>query len=750
VLERLVRAGGRGIPVASLEGELGAKGAELVQRLVAEGEIVVRGGSLFSPQALGWVAGTLIGLPSGDALLRTDDGPEARFYVRAMDRGTARPGDRVLVAPETAAPPPRVGRRPARAAGGRERLPHARVVQIGRRALEEVVGTVRLAAERAGERLALLEPFDPRAEDALRLEPSPLLGDPAAAEGELVVAAFPPTPAGRLPSGQIRERLGPVSTPGVDVAAILRHHHIPDSFAEAAMREAMAFGVDPTPADWAGRLDLRGAETPVVTIDGESARDFDDAVAASPLPEGGYRVAVHIADVAHYVRPGSALDQAAYERGNSVYFPDRAVPMLPEHLSNGLCSLRPGVPRLVLSVFFDVAPDGQVGPPRFARSVIQSARRLTYGEVRRLLESPAADDPQRYGPVLPALRHLAAAAALLGQRRTARGALDFDLPDADVLLDERGATVGIAPGERNVAHRLIEDLMIAANELVAAALDEAGVPALYRVHDPPGEEECRRLVETLASFGLEVESDGAGLGPAVLQRLLVSLRGRPEEPLLAALVLRAQQRARYASECRGHYALVARHYCHFTSPIRRYPDLVVHRQLTRWLTGRLDEEPDLAARLDAMAEHASETERRAAGAERDLLQWKKVRYLADRVGERFRGTVTGVTNFGLFVQIADLLVDGLVPAEDLERQGLRPEPDRYRAVGTRGERIHLGETVAVQLVGVDLRRRGLNLQLLAPGEAAGRPDPQRPGAPPVGSGGARADRRRRRAEEAGR
>ncbi len=485
---------------------------------------------------------------------------------------------------------------------------------------------------------------------------------------------------------------------------------------------------DPRPEDWAGREDLRGAR--IITIDGESARDFDDAVSVEPLPGGGFRLAVHIADVSFYVREGSALDLAAYERGTSVYYPERAVPMLPEALSNGLCSLRPRVPRLALSAFLEIGPGGEVRSRRFAETVIESRRRMTYDEVRRLLEDPQPGDSEEYGEILPMLADMRRLMGILLAVREARGSIDFDLPEGDVELDTDGVVVGVVAGERHVAHRIIEEFMIAANEAVAEALEGAGAAGLFRVHDPPSPERLAELREILAGLGIRLAGDLSNVAPAALQEVLRKAAGRPEEHFVTTLVLRSMQRAFYDPECRGHYALASRYYTHFTSPIRRYPDLIVHRRLKELLAGQAEAEAArtrLAERLPEIAGHSSSTERRAEQSERDLLQWKKVRFLAGRVGERFPGRVTGVQPFGLFVQLDGYYVDGLVPIRTFGDDYYRFEPEAHRLVGERRRRVfQLADAVEVDLVGVDLRHRGLDFKLAGMPDPAARED-RRPG-----------------------
>jgi ribonuclease R len=451
-----------------------------------------------------------------------------------------------------------------------------------------------------------------------------------------------------------------------------------------------------------------------VTIDGDSARDFDDAISVERLADGGFVLGVHIADVAHYVREGGVLDLEAYRRGTSVYFPERAVPMLPETLSNGLCSLRPGVPRLAVSVLLEMSGAGEVRSRRFAETVICSRRRLTYSEVRRLLEEPEPSDEGEYGEVLGALRQAHELMTLLHRRRLARGSIDFDLPEGDVILDLDGVTVGVRPGERTVAHRIIEEFMIAANEAVAAELEGRDAPALYRIHEEPDRGRLEELRELLKPLGIPLEVDVEHLHPTVLQEVLRRVEGHREESFVATLVLRAMKRALYFPESRGHYALSSRHYTHFTSPIRRYPDLLVHRQLKAILHGEPAEGPPeelLRERLPTLADHTSATERRAERAERLLLQWKVVRFLQGREGEEFSGRVTGVQPYGLFVQLTDLYVDGLLPIANLVDDYYEFRPELHRLEGRKGKIFRLADELTVALVEVDLLRRGLVLGL---------------------------------------
>jgi ribonuclease R len=475
--------------------------------------------------------------------------------------------------------------------------------------------------------------------------------------------------------------------------------------------------------DLLGRRDFRDRR--IVTIDGETAKDFDDAVAVERTASG-FRLGVHIADVSHYVLDGTALDDEARSRGTSVYFPGRVLPMLPEHLSNGLCSLNPGVDRLVLSALIETDRKGRVLSAEFVKGVIKSSERMTYTEVARLLESgPTHSDKDRYGPLLEDFRDMAALAAKLRERREARGSIDFDLPDADVVLDDQGLVVGIVPESRNVAHRLIEEFMLAANEAVAKNLLFAKQPAIYRVHDRPDPDRLVDLREVLEDFGYELKGDLAEIPPSAFQRVLKAIEGKPEERLLSDLLLRAQRKALYSEDCRGHYALAAPYYCHFTSPIRRYPDLVVHRQLSALLeAGRPVAPRDFEAvndRLREVAAFSSDRERRAEAAERESLLWKKIVFMKDKIGREFDAYVTGVTQFGLFVTLRDFFVEGLVPVSSLGDDFYVYEEKQHRLRGrSSGKVFRLGDSIRVQLKAIDEVRRRLDFRIA--GVESARPE----------------------------
>ncbi|MCE2541881.1 MAG: ribonuclease R [Acidobacteria bacterium] len=467
------------------------------------------------------------------------------------------------------------------------------------------------------------------------------------------------------------------------------------------------------PRDRQGRQDFR--RWPTVTIDGESARDFDDAVTIERLPNGNFWLGVHIADVARYVQEGSALDAEAIQRGTSVYFPDRAIHMFPEALATGLCSLRPQVDRLVQSCLMEVDARGDVRRYELYDGVIRSDARMTYAEVNAILTGGDPGARKKYRRLVPHLELMAELFEVLNGRRRARGSVDFDLPEAKFLMDDQGRVEAIVAAERNLAHRLIEEFMLAANETVARHLEDNRMPALFRVHESPDPAKVAEFEAFAASLGFSLGGPAEHVTPGHFQRLLRRVHGKPEERPLAFLMLRTMQQARYDPANLGHFGLAAPAYAHFTSPIRRYPDLVVHRAL-RELRART---PDTERRerwredLPELARRTSAVERRAEEAEREIVQWKKVRFMAGKVGDEFTGYVIGVTAFGLFVELTEHFVEGLVHISSMADDYYRHLEGQHALRGENTKKVYrLGDPVRVQLVRVDRERRQLELALV--------------------------------------
>lgn len=601
-------------------------------------------------------------------------------------------------------------------------------------------------------------------------------------EGLVVDVAITDWPTATRPArGRVIEVLGDRDAFGVDVEILIRKHHLPHTFPDRVLQEARAVAVPPVNdlETWRQRRDFRGL--PIVTIDGETARDFDDAVLVRALDGGGFELQVHIADVAHYVRPGSALDLEARLRGNSVYFPDRAIPMLPMELSTDVCSLRPDEDRLVLSCILQLGPQGEVLSSEVCEGVIRSARRMTYTQVHAILDGDAATREQ-FAPLVPEFERMYALAQRMNARREQRGSIDFDLPEPVIQFDENGQMRGIVRSERNWANRLIEEFMLAANECVASWIESLGVPSLYRIHEKPDAKRVGNFEEIAAHFGyslgigavpikqMELRGDrrdrmrrGTGdkritevpediaVTPQMYQKLTERLAGKPEERILTYLMLRSLKQARYSEHNEGHFALATPSYTHFTSPIRRYADLIVHRITKDLLAVGIDGHREIPANaseparsrrkgkagapsspqgmrpgrdreiappvdeqeLAAIAQEISQCERRAADAERELIEWKKVRFMQDRIGEEFAGIVLNVAKFGLFVELDDLFVEGLVPLATLQGDRYRFNEYSRQIIGeTSGHRISVGDAVRVILDRIDTLENKLQFALV--------------------------------------
>jgi ribonuclease R len=547
----------------------------------------------------------------------------------------------------------------------------------------------------------LVVPFDASDGDPLPVAASARHG---AQKDDAVVVAVVRGGRGGVAEAKVTEILGQVEAPGVDVQVVARRHGLRREFPEEVRVAAAKMVRAIAPKDLAGRE--RFEDPPPVTIDGETARDFDDSVSVAELPGGGFRLFVHVADVSFYVRPGDTIDLEAQARGTSVYFPDRVYPMVPERLSDDLCSLRPGEDRLVQSVVIDFDRKAEVSSTRFADGVIRSAARLTYTQVAELLDGHTPRAPLSR-EVAGMLRNAETLRERLEARRRARGSVDFDLPAPTVLLDVEGVMTGIKIEPRNRAHRMIEEFMLAANEAVATWLSAHEVPCLFRIHDNPDPLKIEGLAAFAKSLGLTLRTGRLGVRPGDIQRLLDDAEGLPAYPVVTQLSLRSMKQARYSPEDSGHFGLAAPHYLHFTSPIRRYPDLVVHRALR---AARHKAKPALKGDLTALGESCSKLEREAESAERELLEWKKVKFLRGREGEAFAGVVTGVARFGVFVQLDGGIAEGLVRIERLGQEWFDFDPVRHELRGSAtGGVFRLGDAMRVRVEKVDAVLRRVDL-----------------------------------------
>ena len=532
--------------------------------------------------------------------------------------------------------------------------------------------------------------------------------------GQIVVATIDQQPDEYTqPVGHVSEVLGEHMDPGMEIEIAIRKYELPNSWPKTVQKQADRIPAEVLDDHKTGRLDLR--DLPLVTIDGEDARDFDDAVYCEQV-DGGWKLIVAIADVAHYVRPGEPLDQEAINRGNSVYFPEQVIPMLPESLSNGLCSLNPDVDRLCMACTMTIDDDGIIQHWQFDNAVMRSHARMTYTKVAAILVDGDPDLIHEYAAVLPALQNLFALYQLRHKQRAREGMMDLDMPETRIIFNEQRKIEAIVPVVRNEAHRLIEEFMLAANVCAARFIDDAERPSLYRLHSGPTEEKREDLRRFLFELGLSL-SGGDEPDVKDYAKLLHDMSQRADAEVIKPMVLRSLSQAFYSPDNGGHFALGFSHYTHFTSPIRRYPDLQVHRTIKSIL--RRKSSPYSELELVELGEHCSMTERRADDATRDVMRWLKAEFMLDRIGEDFPGTVSGVTGFGLFVQLDDIYVDGLVHITSLGNDYFHFDATKYRLTGERtGQTYRLGDRLDVQLVRVDVDEGKIDLELAGTAEAS--------------------------------
>lgn len=522
-------------------------------------------------------------------------------------------------------------------------------------------------------------------------------------------------------TGVIIKILGHKNDPGVDILSIIYQYDIPPEFPDEVLKEAAKVPDEITEEDLVGRRDLRN-ET-IVTIDGADAKDLDDAVTVTKNEDGTYKLGVHIADVSYYVKEGSLLDQEAYDRGTSVYLADRVIPMIPHRLSNGICSLNPQVDRLTLSCEMIIDSEGQVIEHEIFQSVIRTTERMTYSDVYKILEEEDEELIERYKPLVPMFRDMAELAEILRKKRMKRGAIDFDFNESKVIVNEEGWPIDIVLRERTVAERLIEEFMLCANETVAEHFHWMEVPFLYRIHEDPKPEKLQRFFEFITNFGLIVKGTGNSVHPKALQEIIDAIEGLPEEPVISTMLLRSLQQAKYYPESLGHFGLSTDFYTHFTSPIRRYPDLVVHRLIRTYLIeGDVSKETTFkwAQIMDEIADHTSERERRAVDAERDVDSLKKAQYMSDKIGEEFVGIVSSVTNFGIFVELPNT-IEGLVHVTNLTDDYYHFDERQMIMIGEHTGRIfRIGDEVKVRVANVSIEEHSIDFEVVDMVKSANR------------------------------
>ncbi len=682
----------------------------ILQELLAEGKLTLTAKGKYVKSNGRFLTGTFVSNARGFGFVEIE-GREEDLYIPEDQTGGAFHKDTV----EVALLPESEGRRQ-----------EGKIVRIIARGMTRVVGTF----ERTSENYGFVKPDNTKISQDIFV---PKERSGGAVTGHKVVVQITDYGTDRKnPEGQIVEILGHVNDPGVDIMAIVRNYELPVEFTEKIMNQAERVSKEVSTADMAGRRDLRNVE--MVTIDGEDAKDLDDAVSVAFDGEK-YSLGVHIADVTNYVQENSALDKEALKRGTSVYLVDRVIPMLPHALSNGICSLNEGVDRLALSCLMTVDLSGEIVDYEICESVIRVNKRMSYTVVRELLEEEGADSREEYGQyrdLLPMFRNMESLAAILREKRGKRGSIDFDFPECKIFLDQDGHPTDIRPYERNVATDIIEDFMLAANETVAQHFYWMELPFVYRVHDVPDGERIQKLTAFINNFGYYMKAvgragqktSGEEVHPKEIQKLLAKIAGTPEEPMISRLALRSMKQAKYSVECSGHFGLACQYYCHFTSPIRRYPDLQIHRIIKEQLRGRLQEERIAHYReiLPEVAKHSSETERRAEEAERETDKLKKVEFMEDKIGEIYEGVVSGITSWGIYVELSNT-VEGLVHVSRLQEDYFSYHENTCEMVGERtGKSYKLGMPVKVRVEECDRFNRSIDFTMAEEEEnSAGNP-----------------------------
>ncbi len=642
------------------------------------------------PEKLNLIVGTIQGHPNGFAFLLPQKAGEEDVFISPKHLNGAMHNDKVIV------------RLMGKGTVGVRR--EGEVIRILERANELVVGTYK-----SSKNFGFLIPDENRIGRDFFIAKG---NEHGARDGDKVVARVTQWPKYRInPEAEIVQIIGHEGQPGIDIESVIWKHKLPKSFPADVEQQLLTIPDHVRAEDIAGREDLRNLL--MVTIDGEDAKDLDDAVSLELLPNGLYRLGVHIADVGNYVPLGCPLDKEAYRRATSVYLVDRVIPMLPKKLSNGICSLNPQVDRLALTIFMDIDGQGDVKAHQIYESVINTNERMTYTNVKKILIDRDPELVERYGYLVPMFQSMEQLCLILRNRRLRRGAIDFDFPEAKVKLDPQGKPVDIIKVDRTIADQIIEEFMLVANETIAEAMYWMEVPFMYRVHEEPNEEKLVQLNRFLATFGLSLKGINK-VHPKVMQGLVEEVEGKPYQRVVNTILLRSMKQARYSEENLGHFGLAAKYYCHFTSPIRRYPDLVIHRIIKSVIrNGSLPDKDrgKLVKFLPDAAVQSSERERAAMEAERETVDLKKVEYMLDKVGQEFPGTISSVTSFGMFVEL-DNLVEGLVHVTTLTDDFYEFDEVNHRLLGRNTRRIfRIGDSLKVRVEKVNPAERQIDFEI---------------------------------------
>lgn len=687
------------LTVQELEEAFGIKGSEdfkdFVKALVVMEEqgLVVRTRSnrYGLPEKMNLVRGTLTGHAKGFAFVMPEDKTMDDVFIPPNELKNAMHGDTVLVRIST------------ESSGQRK---EGTVVRIIERGVKTIVGTYTESKS-----FGFVIPDDKKIANDIFI---PKQASNGAIEGHKVVVKLVTYPEGRMSAeGEVIEILGHKNDPGIDILSVIHKHGLPQEFPRDVLDQANKTPDTIDPKDLEDRRDLRNEV--IVTIDGADAKDLDDAVTVTKLENGNYKLGVHIADVTHYVTEGSPIDKEASDRGTSIYLVDRVIPMIPHRLSNGICSLNPKVDRLTLSCEMEVDQNGAVVKHDIFQSVIKTTERMTYSDVNSILADKDEELRTRYEPLVPMFEDMEQLAAILREKRMKRGAIDFDFKEAKVLVNEEGAPYDVVLRERSVGERLIEEFMLLANETVAEHFHWMNVPFIYRIHEDPNEEKLRRFLEFITNFGYLVRGAGNSIHPRALQEVIEAVQGKPEEMVVSTVMLRSMKQAKYDPESVGHFGLSTDFYTHFTSPIRRYPDLIVHRLIRTYLIqGKIDNatQDKWKEKLPEIAEHSSNMERRAVEAERETDSMKKAEYMMDKIGEEYDGIISSVTNFGMFVELPNT-IEGLVHVSYLTDDYYRYDERSYAMIGERtGNVFRIGDEITVRVINVNKDERSVDFEVV--------------------------------------
>jgi ribonuclease R len=641
------------------------------------------------PEKMSLIRGKVIGHPKGFAFVETEEKDKQDIFIPPSDLKNAMHGDTVLV------------RLNPKSSGQRE---EGQVVRIIERGVKEVVGTYEESRS-----FGFVVVDDKRITHDIFI---PKGSSQGAVDGHKVVVKLVTYPEGRMSAeGEVVHILGHKNDPGIDILSVIHKYGLPQDFPADVIQQAN--DVPDMISEIGKRRDLR--DQTIVTIDGADAKDLDDAVTVTKLENGQFKLGVHIADVTHYVTEGSPIDVEAADRGTSIYLVDRVIPMIPHRLSNGICSLNPKVDRFTLSCEMVINQNGEVVSHEIFESVIKTTERMTYKDVNSILEDKDEEVREKYSGLVPMFELMGELAQVLRNKRMERGAVDFDFKEAKVLVDEEGKPYDVVLRERSVAERLIEEFMLLANETVAEHFHWMNVPFMYRVHEDPKEEKLNRFFEFITNFGYVVKGSANSIHPRALQQVLEAVKGTPEEPVISTVLLRSMKQARYDAESLGHFGLSTEFYTHFTSPIRRYPDLIVHRLIRTYLIqGKVDEKTKEKWEhlLPEIADHSSNMERRAVDSERETDELKKAEYMEDKIGEEYDGIISSVTNFGLFVELANT-IEGLVHVSHLTNDYYRYDERTYSMIGERtGNIFRIGDEITIRVINVNKDERSIDFEIV--------------------------------------